>query len=67
MRKPTLLLAFLGLALSVVSGCANNPGSPSPEIEPSYMSNDCSDQEHYDSKSCIPAPAPPPPSILDGD
>jgi hypothetical protein len=67
MLKSPTLLAVLGLALSVAQGCANNPDPSSNQTLPSYMNDDCSAQSQYEKKSCIPAPLPPPPTILDND
>ncbi|MDS4028382.1 MAG: hypothetical protein RKO25_15565 [Candidatus Contendobacter sp.] len=67
MFKTFTTFAALSLALSIGSGCANDP-SPSPDqSQPSYLNDDCSAQRQYEKKSCIPASAPPPPAILDYD
>ncbi|MFZ1640882.1 MAG: hypothetical protein WAV07_05480 [Candidatus Contendobacter sp.] len=64
MLKSLILLTVLGLALSIAQGCANNPPSSNQTL-PSYINGDCSAQSQYEKKSCIPAPPPSPPTILD--
>ena len=65
MPKLPALLAVLGLTLSCIQGCANNPAAPTEQKPFPDLSNDCSAQFHYENKSCI--PAPPPPNILDNE